>query len=169
MKPVDWHGIWVPEMHPLEVIFRVSMVFLFAQLVLRAIGRKELGRYATFDLALLFLLTVCLRKTMVGDDGSLTTGFLALATLGAWDRLFSWLSFRNRGAARVLEGRPLELVRGGELVHENLRRSRISHRELLSQLRTYGRDDLKEVRAAYLEPSGQLTFLFHEGEGTSSH
>lgn len=162
MKPIDWHGIWVPEMHPLEVVFRVSMVFLFSQLVLRLLGRKELGRYSTFDLALLFLLTVCLRRTLVGDDNSLTTGFLALATLGAWDRFFSWLSFRDRAAARVLEGRPLELVHEGELVHENLRKSQISRSELLSRLRSHGRDDLGSVRAAFLEPNGRVTFLFRE-------
>lgn len=162
MKPIDWHGIWVPEMNPVEVIFRVSMVFLFSQLVLRLLGRKELGRYSTFDLALLFLLTVCLRRTLVGDDNSLTTGFLALATLGAWDRLFSWLSFRDRRAARVLEGRPRELVREGELVHENLRKTHISQSELLSQLRSHGRDDLSSVRAAFLEPNGRVTFLFRE-------
>lgn len=162
MKPIDWHSIWVPEMHPLEVVFRVSMVFLFSQLVLRLLGRKELGRYSTFDLALLFLLTVCLRRTLVGDDNSLTTGFLALATLGAWDRFFSWLSFRDRAAARVLEGRPLELVHEGELVHENLRKSQISRSELLSRLRSHGRDDLRGVRAAFLEPNGRVTFLFRE-------
>jgi uncharacterized membrane protein YcaP (DUF421 family) len=104
---------------------------------------------------------------MVGDDNSLTTAFLALVTLGSWDRLFSWLSFRYRGAGRVLEGRPLELVREGELVHDNLRKTRISQRELLSQLRAKGKDDLQQVRAAYLEPNGQMTFLFREG--ASSH
>lgn len=169
MKPFDWHGLWTPEMHPLEVIFRVSMVYLFAQLVLRLLGRKELGRYATFDLVLLFLLTVCLRRTLVGDDNSLTTGFLALATLGAWDWLFSWLSFRYRGAARMLEGSPRELVREGRLVHHNLRKTHISKRELLSQLRAKGKEDLGQVRAAYLEPNGQVTFLFQQGEGDSRH
>ncbi|WNG41641.1 DUF421 domain-containing protein [Archangium violaceum] len=169
MKPIDWQAMWVPEMNPLEVILRVSLVFLFSQLVLRLLGRKELGRYSTFDLALLFLLTVCLRRTLVGDDNSLTTGFIALSTLGAWDRLFSWLSFRDRHAARLLEGRPLELVHEGELVHDNLRKTHISQKELLSQLRGQGRDDLRTVRKAFLEPNGRITFLFRESEGASSH
>ncbi|WP_257461777.1 DUF421 domain-containing protein [Archangium lipolyticum] len=169
MRPIDWHTMWVPEMNPLEVILRVSLVFLFAQLVLRLAGRKELGRYSTFDLALLFLLTVCLRRTLVGDDDSLTTGFIALATLASWDRFFSWLSFRDRHAARLLEGRPLELVREGELVHDNLRKTHISQKELLSRLRSHGRDDLRTVRAAFLEPNGQVTFLFRESGGSSSH
>ena len=169
MKPFDWHGLWAPEMHPLEVIVRVSMVYLFAQLVLRLLGRKEMGRYSTFDVTLLFLLTVCLRRTLVGDDNSLTTGFLALATLGGWDWFFSWLSFRSRGASRVLEGSPRELVHEGELVHDNLRKTRISERELLSQLRAKGKEDLKQVREAWLEPNGQVTFLFQEGEGATRH
>ncbi|MCY1073849.1 DUF421 domain-containing protein [Archangium lansingense] len=162
MRPIDWSGMWVPEMNPLEVVLRVSMVFLFVQLVLRLLGRKELGRYSTFDLALLFLLTVCLRRTLVGEDNSLTTGFIALATLGAWDWLFSWLAFRDRRAARVLEGEPRELVREGELLHENLRKTHISRSELLSHLRSHGRDDLKSVRAAFLESNGRVTFLFRE-------
>ena len=76
MKPIDWHGLWVPDLHPLEVIIRVSLVFLFVQGVLRLLGRKELSRYASFDLALLFLLAVCMRMTIVANDDSLTTGFI---------------------------------------------------------------------------------------------
>ncbi|WP_228557980.1 MULTISPECIES: DUF421 domain-containing protein [unclassified Myxococcus] len=167
MKPIDWHGLWVPDLHPFEVIIRVSLVFLFVQFVLRLVGRKELSRYASFDLALLFLLSVCMRMTIVANDDSLTTGFIALATMGAWDRLFSWLAFRNRHAARVLEGRPLELIREGSLVHGNLRKTRISHKELLSHLRAHGRGDLSAVHAAFLEPNGKVTFLFRkEGSAT---
>jgi uncharacterized membrane protein YcaP (DUF421 family) len=169
MKPIDWHGLWSPEMHPVEVLIRVSLVYLFAQLVMRLTGRKELGRYSTFDVVLLFLVTVCLRRTLVGNDNSLTTGFLALATLGAWDRFFSWLSFHNQRAARVLQGPPLELVREGELVHENMRKSLLSQDELLSRLRGQGKEDLRGVRSAYLEPDGKVTFLFREEEGRGLH
>ncbi|WP_426752735.1 DUF421 domain-containing protein [Myxococcus sp. Y35] len=169
MKPIDWHGLWVPDLHPLEVIIRVSLVFLFVQFVLRLIGRKELGRYASFDLALLFLLTVCLRMTIVANDDSLTTGFIALATMGAWDRFFSWLAFRSRRAAGVLEGQPMELIREGSLLHGNLRKSRISRNELLSQLRAHGRNDLHAVHAAFLEPNGKVTFLFREEGSATRH
>ena len=60
-------------------------------------------------------------------------------------------------------------MREGELVHDNLRKTRIFQRELLSQLRAKGKEDLKQVRAAYLEPNGQVTFLFQEGEGGTRH
>ncbi len=31
MKPIDWHGLFSPEMHPVEVLIRVTRVYLFAQ------------------------------------------------------------------------------------------------------------------------------------------
>lgn len=160
MPEIDWRGLWIPTLHPLETILRALMVYLFAQLALRAVGRKELSRYATYDVVLLFLLATALRRTLVSNDSSLTTGFLSLATLGAMDWLFSYLSFKSGTAARALLGPVRELVREGQLNERNLRRCHISRDELLSALREHGRESLEGVRAAYLEPSGKITFLF---------
>lgn len=155
-------------MHPLEVVLRATLIYFFAQVVMRLIGRKELGRYSNFDVALLFLVTVALRRSMVRDDDSLTTAFVALATLGAWDRFFSWLSSRSRKAAQVLEGTPVELVRDGKLLERNMRKSLISKEELLSRLRSQGTESLRRVRAAYMEPDGKVTFLMKKDEGEGS-
>lgn len=168
MQPIDWQSMWSPEMNPLEVVLRATLIFFFAQLVMRLIGRKELGRYSNFDVVLLFLVTVALRRSMVKDDDSLTTAFLALATLGAWDRFFSWLSSRSRKAARVLEGTPVELVRDGKLLERNMRKSLMSKEELLSRLRSQGTESLRKVRAAYMEPDGKVTFLMKKDEGEGS-
>lgn len=152
----------------MEVVIRATLIYFFAQLVMRLIGRKELGRYSNFDVVLLFLISVALRRSVVKDDGSLTTAFLAFATLGAWDRCFSWLSSRNRQAAKVLEGTPVELVRDGRPLEHNMRKSLISKEELLSRLRSEGTEDLERVRVAYMEPDGKVTFLMKdEGKGAS--
>ncbi len=169
MAPFDWQGIWTPDLNPFEVMFRATAVYLFAQLVLRLTGRKEFGRSSTYDIVVLLIISVCLRKSIVGDDDSLTTGFLALATLGAWDRFFSWLSMRSRTAAVVLTGRPVELVREGRVNEANLRKSLMSHDELLGRLREHGTESLRKVRLAYLEPDGKVTFLLkQDGEGSAT-
>lgn len=155
-------------MHPVEVVLRATLLYIFAQVVMRLIGRKELGRYSNFDVVLLFLVTVALRRSLVKDDDSLTTAFIGLATLGAWDRLFSWLSCRSGKAARVLEGTPVELVRDGKLLERNLRKSLMSKEELLSRLRGQGTESLRKVRAAYMEPDGKVTFLMKKDEGEGS-
>ena len=168
MRPIDWQSLWSPEVHPLEVVLRATLIYLFAQLVMRLIGRKELGRYSNFDVVLLFLVSVALRRSLVKDDDSLTTAFVALATLGAWDRFFSWISSRSRKVARVLEGTPVELVRDGRMLERNMRKSLISKEELLSRLRSQGTESLRKVRAAYMEPDGKVTFLMKKDEGEGS-
>ncbi|NMO16503.1 DUF421 domain-containing protein [Pyxidicoccus fallax] len=169
MKPFDWPGLWTPDLHPLEVVFRATAVYLFAQLVLRMAGRKEFARSSTFDIVLLLIISVCLRKSIVGDDESLTSAFLGLSTLAAWDRLFSWMAMRSHKAALVLEGRPVELVREGRINEDNLRKSLMSREELLSRLREHGTESVRKVRLAYLEPDGKVTFLMKKegGEGSS--
>lgn len=159
MPPVDWLSLWQPDVNLFEVMLRSSAVFLFAQLVLRLAGRKELGRSSTFDIVLLLLISVCLRKAIVSDDDSLTSAFVALGTMGAWDRFFSWLAMRSHRAAVVLSGKPVELVREGRVNEANLRKSLMSRDELLSRLREHGTESLRKVRLAYLEPDGKVTFL----------
>lgn len=166
MAPFDWQGLWSPDLNPFEVVFRASAVYLFAQLVLRLTGRKEFGRSSTFDIVVLLIISVSLRKSIVADDDSLTTGFLALATLGAWDRFFSWLAMRSHKAEVLLNGKPIELVREGRVNERNLRKSLLSRDELLSRLREQGTESIRKVRLAYLEPDGKVTFLMKkDGEG----
>jgi uncharacterized membrane protein YcaP (DUF421 family) len=170
MPDFDWPGLFTPTLHPLETVLRAVLVFLFAQVVLRLVGRKELSRYAAFDVVLLFLLSTALRQTLVADDQSVTTGFLSLATLGGMDWLFAYGTYRSRKVARFLLGPTRELVRDGELNRRNLRRTRISDKELYSSLREHGKSDLKEVAVAHLEPDGKLSFQFKDdGEAASRH
>ena len=169
MAPFDWQGLWTPDLNPFEVMFRATAVYLFAQLVLRLAGRKEFARSSTFDIVLLLIISVCLRKSIVADDDSLSTAFLGLGTLAAWDRLFSWLAMRSHKAEALLSGRPVELVREGRINEANMRKSLMSKEELLSRLREHGTESLRKVRLAYLEPDGKVTFMMKKdnGEGSS--
>lgn len=59
------------------------------QVLFRLVGRKELGRYSTYDIAVLLLITVPVRNSMVGEDSSLTNAFVALGTILGLDWLLS--------------------------------------------------------------------------------
>lgn len=160
MRGFSWSGLWVPTWPPWEVALRAALVYGFIQLLLRLGGRKELGRYSTPDIVLLFLITTASRQTIVGNDTSLTSAFVGLATLVALDRLIGALALKLPTLARVLVGPPRPLVKDGRVLDDELRQAHISRDELLSHLRGKGKDRLEEVKAAFLEPDGRITFLF---------
>jgi uncharacterized membrane protein YcaP (DUF421 family) len=110
--------------------------------------------------ALLFLVTIALRKTIVADDESLTSGMIALFTVVGLDRLASELISRRKRAADVIEGRIVRLVRGGALDRDALASVRISEEELLARVRARGHARLDDIQDAWFERSGDVTIVF---------
>jgi uncharacterized membrane protein YcaP (DUF421 family) len=157
--PIDMEALWIPKQPPLETVLRATLIYLAVHLLLRLAGRKELSRYSSFDVAVIVLVTVAVRRAVTVDDASITTALLALAILIGWDVFFSWLTFRSVMASKILRGSPRLLVKDGRPLEGALRTSRISLDELRARLRVYGTQDLSAVEEGYLETDGKLTFV----------
>ena len=152
----------MPSWPPWEVALRAALVYGVLVVLLRLAGRKEITRYSVFDIAALVLITVAARTAIVGEDHSLTSAFVALATIFGLDLLLSWTSFRSHRLATIIEGPRVLLVEDGRVREEALRHLRLSHDELLARLRVHGTDDLARVRSAYMEHDGKVTFVLRE-------
>jgi uncharacterized membrane protein YcaP (DUF421 family) len=152
--------MWVPTWSPWEVAFRASFIYAVVQILFRNIGGKERSRYAIPDLALMLLIAVAAREAIVGPDTSLTSAIVALGTLAGLDWLLSYLSFRSPRFAKLVEGPVCQLIRDGRIREMVLRRHRISHEDILAQLREHGVGSLDKVKNAYLERSGKISFEF---------
>jgi uncharacterized membrane protein YcaP (DUF421 family) len=160
VRPIEWHSLWVPELNPLEVVLRATLVYLAVQLVFRIAGRKALQRWGPPEIVLLFLVSTAVRKTIVAGDESLTSALVGLGTIAALDRLVTTVTARWRRAADVVEGPVLHLVRDGKLDRAAMARARIGEHELLARVRAKGRERLEDVRHAWFERSGEVTIVF---------
>ncbi len=154
--------LFVPTLSPVEVIVRAALVYLALLVLFRVFARTQMSRHAGFDVAVMFLVGTALRKTLVADDESVTTGVLSLATLFALDFAVSFLTWKRGGLAFLVEGRPIQIVKDGAPIERGLRRTRINVHELREHLRAEGTEDLSRVRAAFVERDGKLTFLMKE-------
>jgi uncharacterized membrane protein YcaP (DUF421 family) len=156
---MNWHRIWTPQWSPVEVVFRAAIVYFAVFILLRLVGRKELGRYSSFDVALLALMTTAARQSIVGTDTSITSAVVALTVIFVVDRLFSHVVFKSSRAADVLEGEVLLLVRDGVAQDGALRHARLSREELIARLREHGTESMESVSRAYFERSGRVTVV----------
>ena len=66
-------------------------------------------------------------------------------------------TYRWRWFERLVQGRPLPLVRDGKLVMRNMKRERVTLEELRSALRKQGIDGVTVCKHAVLESDGTLT------------
>ena len=142
----------------MDIAVRAAVLYFFIVLVTRVIGRRELSSLSALDLILLIVLGDAVQQGLTQDDYSVTGAMIAVSTIAALQVGSSYLSFRSKRAAKVLEGLPLVLIDRGEIVDENLRRERISQDELAGEMRTQQIASFDEVQWAILESNGTVSF-----------
>ncbi|MBK7893802.1 MAG: YetF domain-containing protein [Candidatus Promineifilaceae bacterium] len=56
-------------------------------------------------------------------------------------------------------------MKNGRFLHKNMRQELITEDELLSHLHHAGLDDIRQVREAYMEGDGTITFICEKQNG----
>ena len=152
----------------MELIARATFLFLFLWLLTRALGKRELAEMSAFELLLLVTVGDLIQQGVTQEDFSTTGAVLAVSTIAVWITIFSWVSYRWKGAQRLVEGMPVLVVKDGEPITDALQIERVSLDELMESARQQGIKDLAEVEVGILEPDGRFSFLRHDGGDSGS-
>ncbi|MFZ5561163.1 MAG: DUF421 domain-containing protein [Pseudomonadota bacterium] len=140
-----------------QLVLRGLIIYLGVLLFVRLSGKREVGQFTAFDLAVLLIISEAVSPALSAEEKSLTGGLLILATLLALNRGLSWLSQRSLRLARALEGQPEFLLRCGKVDYDAMRRLEVSHNDLLAALHREGLRTPAEAEFAILETSGEIT------------
>jgi uncharacterized membrane protein YcaP (DUF421 family) len=140
-----------------ELIVRAILVYVFLFVLLRLLGKRHVGELAAFDLVVLLILSEGVQNALVGEDKSVTGAIVTTTTLVGLSAIAGYLSWRVKGAERLLEGTPRVLVRNGHVCHDVLAKEHITRAELIEALRREGCTALTKVRYAVLEVDGTIS------------
>ena len=147
-----------------EIILRGSVIYLSLTLLFRFVARRDIGAVGIADLLVIVLIADASQNAMAGDGKTLADGLVLICTLLGWNLLLDWLAFRFPGMRRLLEADKLLLIDRGRLMKRNLRKELITEEDLLAKLRSYGIDDIRDVKTAYLESDGNITVVSSLGQ-----
>jgi uncharacterized membrane protein YcaP (DUF421 family) len=150
-----------------DIIVRAAVVYVFISLVLRALGKRELGELTALELVLLFIIGGLVRQSITQDDKSLTAAVLAISVISLLIVLQSYAVYKWRRTRPVLEGSPVMLIYNGHVIDEPLQRERMTMEDLEEAAREHGIEHLRDVRAAVLESGGKLSFITSDGRQPS--
>jgi uncharacterized membrane protein YcaP (DUF421 family) len=143
----------------MEIILRAAAVFVFVNVLLRVMGKRELGEMSAFELVLLVMIGDLVQQAVTQEDYSVTGAVLAVGTIAFLVVVSSYLTFRSDRAATVLESPPVVVIEKGRVYHELLHTERVNETELKDAARKQGIHDLRDVDLAVLESDGKLSFL----------
>jgi uncharacterized membrane protein YcaP (DUF421 family) len=156
---VDLNALFLPDMHPVEIFVRGTVVYIVLFLLLRLALKRQSGGVGMTDLLVVILIADAAQNAMAGDYHSITDGVLLVATILGWAYAIDWLGYHVPAVERIVHPPPLPLVADGHLLRRNMRTELITYGELMSQLRAQGIDDVARVHRAYLEGNGELTVI----------
>ena len=143
----------------LRVLLVGSAAYGSLMVVLRVSGKRTLSQLNAFDFVVTVSLGSTLATVLLSADTSLSEGALALALLAGLQFFMAWISTHLPWARPVFTSRPAVLLQHGELLHEALRRNRLSEAEVRQAVRTQGMGDLSDVGAVVLETNGSISVI----------
>ena len=152
-------SLWLPEIALGEKVLRSVVIYVFILLAFRFTGKRQVGQLTPFDLVVLLIISNVVQNAVIGPDNSLGGGLLGAVVILALNWLVVELTFRSKRLRRLLEAEPTLLVHNGRILHDNLRRERLTLDDLHAALRRAGVADLEHVRVAVLEENGGISVI----------
>ena len=158
-------NIFLPEITIAEKVLRSVVVYLFLLIAFRFTGKRQVGQLTPFDLVVLLIISNVVQNAVIGADNSLGGGLIGALTILLLNYAVVEIAFRYKRARRLLEATPTLLIHNGNVLHENLRRERVTLDDLLAALRKNGMVEPSQVRYAVLEENGAISVVPRAAQG----
>jgi len=162
------HAVFSLPLDALEKVLRAVVVYAFLVVVLRIVGKRELGQQNTLDLVVLLLIANAVQNAIIGVDNSFSGSVISVATLVVLNEGLNRAVFFSRRLQWLIDGSEEYLIRDGTPVKRALLRSGISLPQLRAIARRQGYADLSEVHTAILEANGVVS-MFKKDEPQIYH
>jgi uncharacterized membrane protein YcaP (DUF421 family) len=146
-----------------EIVIRAAVMFVFLWAVTRAVGRSTLGELSTFELLMYVTMGDLVQQSVTQQDYSVTSGVLTISVFALMTVALSWLQWRFPTTRSLIRGKPVVIVRNGELLPVPARQQRFTASDLLATARQQGIRSLSDVELAVLEADGKVSFFTATG------
>lgn len=141
-----------------QVAARAAIVFLFGLAIVRLGKNRMVGRITPLDMLLGIILGSLLSRGISGQ-ASLSGTAVASMVIVAMHWALSWITYHSHALGNLVKGRATLVVQEGRPLEKKLAASHISPHDLEEQLRLAGIADIREVKQAYEERSGEVSFI----------
>lgn len=141
----------------LSAIFRTVVVYIAVIAALRLMGKRQLGELQPSELVTTLLVSNVASICIDEPDLPLLSSIVLIFLLTALEIFSSTLAYLNPAYARLLFGKPVTVIRNGEIVQSALPRLRITAGDLSEALR--GKDIFSptDVLWGVVEPNGHIS------------
>ena len=134
-------------------------VLLYGALILtmRLLGKRQLGEFEPYELALTILLADIVSEPIGSVSTPLLYGLLPAMAVICVHGVLTALCMKSDRLRGIISGKPTVVVEGGRINGRELNRLCLSISDLLEALRSAGCGDVTDVGTAIVEANGRVS------------
>ena len=145
------------------LLVRTLFTYFFILLLLRLMGKRELGKMSVFDVVISIMLAEMAVLSIEDTEKPLMHFYLPMLLVCGLEIAMSFLSLKSKKVRDVVDGSADMIIENGQIREEAMRRNRLNMDDLMVHLRQKNVKNIADVEFALLEPTGQLSvFVKHD-------
>lgn len=146
------------------VFFRTFILYIFVVIVMRIMGKRQIGELQPFELVIAIMLSELASVPMQDTGIPLIHGLIPILTLMALEIIISFLTLKFRSLRKIICGEPSILIKHGKVEYDELKKQRFNLDDLMEELRMLGYLNISDIEYAIMETSGKITIIPKAGK-----
>ena len=142
-----------------SIFIRTIIIYVILNVMLKIMGKRQIGELEVNELVSTLLISEIGALPISDTNISLLPSIIPILFIASAEVIISVVKNKSALIKRAVEGEPVYIIYKGSLRQKALADNRISINELLTEMRTQGIADIRNVRYAILEQNGKISFL----------
>lgn len=147
-------------------LIRTVILYLFAIVSIRVMGKRQIGELQPSDLVVTLLISQIISIPIQDTDIPLVNTIIPILLLVGFEIITSALNMKSIKFRTYMQGHPVVIINDGNLDQKLLKDLRFTVDDLLESLRQKDVFDISQVQYAIVETNGQLSVLLKSENDT---
>jgi|SRR6056297_17251 len=156
----SWFGsIW----HLLFTVL-ISTIGIYTALIVftRISGLRSFSKMSSFDFAITVAFGSIIAGTILAKDPPLLQAIFGLGILYFIQMTVASLRGNSKIMSHLVDNEPLLLMKGTQIIDENLKRAKVTHDDLRAKLREANATKMNQIQAVVMESTGDIAVLHND-------
>ena len=140
-------------------IIRTFIIYCVVSVCIRLMGKRQLGELQPGELVITILISEIAATPIQDNTLPIINSVIPLMLLVSFEIINSIIDRKSVKFRYLTEGKPITIIRNGELLQKELKALRFTINDVLSGLRQKDVFDIEEVEYAVVETNGVLSVM----------
>ncbi len=142
-----------------EVLIASIGIYIAVLLYTQIFGLKSFSKMTGFDFLNTIAIGNLLAMSIATAKPAPLIGVVTIGILYLLNYLITLARYKSETVEQAIDNSPIFLIKDGEILHDNLKKTKVTESELRGKLREANAFQLRHVKAMILETTGDVSVL----------